>query len=448
MDSKKTSTLDKNHAAATNMADNHLISVHTLIYNALMSRIDPNTALHMSREELLEETENFVTDLVISQGIQLNRREQQDIALSIVYDMVGFGPLENLLQDDHITDIMVNSPDEVYVERRGKIEKTPIIFRDPAHVLQVAQRIANRVGRRVDESSPMVDARLPDGSRVNIIIPPVALNGTVISIRKFSKNTINIDTMVKQNNMSETMAEFLSIATTCRLNVIVSGGTGSGKTTLLNAISQMINLRERILTIEDAAELKLTQPHVIRLETRPPNIEGTGAVSIRDLVRNALRMRPDRIIVGEVRGAETVDMLQAMNTGHDGSMSTIHANRATEALLRLENMVAMLDVGLPSRVIRAQITGGVDIIVHIERMRDGVRRVTEIVEVTHMEGEEIKTQELFTFEHARSGKPESGDNDKDEIVKGVFVNQKVMPTFLEKARHYGVEQRLLKLMEL
>lgn len=446
MNSEKKPSTPEQSSALHHSGDHHLISVHTLIYNALMSRIDPNTALQMSREELIEETENFVTDLVVSQGIQLNRREQQEIALSIVYDMVGFGPLENLLFDEQITDIMVNSSDEVYVERRGKIEKTSIVFRDAAHVLQVAQRIANRVGRRVDESSPMVDARLPDGSRVNIIIPPVALNGTVISIRKFSKNTLSIETMVQHKNLSEEMAEFLAITTGCRLNVIVSGGTGSGKTTLLNAISQMINPHERVITIEDAAELRLTQPHVIRLETRPPNIEGMGAVSIRDLVRNALRMRPDRIIVGEVRGKETVDMLQAMNTGHDGSMSTIHANRATEALWRLENMVALLDVGLPSRVIRAQITGGIDLIVHVERMRDGVRRVTEIIEVTHMEGENIQTQELFMFEHARSGKPQLSEGERDEVVMGEFVNKKAMPTFLEKARHYGMEQKLLKLL--
>jgi pilus assembly protein CpaF len=401
-----------------------------MIYNALMIRIDPNTAVHMTPGELQQETEDFVVQFVSSQGIQLNRREQKQVATDIVNDMIGFGPLEQLLNDDTVTDIMVNEPDMVYVERFGKIEKTWITFRDHAHIMQIAQRIANRIGRRIDEASPMVDARLPDGSRINIITPPVSLNGPVLSIRKFSRHSIDIEMMVRQKNLSLKMAEFLQIATTCRLNTLVSGGTGSGKTTLLNALSQMINPSERIVTIEDAAE-----------ETRPANVEGEGTISIRDLLKNALRMRPDRILVGEVRGQETVDMLQAMNTGHDGSMSTIHANRARDALLRLENMITMSDAAVPGKVIHAQIAGGVDIIVQVERMRDGVRRIQEIIEVVGVEGDEVKTQTLFEFSFQ--------EEDKDGRLIGEFVPREgTVPTFMEKARYFGLDQKLAHIMGL
>jgi pilus assembly protein CpaF len=420
---------------------NRLMPLRSLIYNALMIRIDPNTAIQMTPGELQQETEDFVVYFVNSQGIQLNRREQKQVATDIVNDMIGFGPLEELLGDDTVTDIMVNGPETIYVERHGKLEKTWVSFRDFAHVLQIAQRIANRIGRRVDESSPMVDARLPDGSRVNIITPPISLNGPVISIRKFSKRSIDVEHMVTQKNLSQRMADFLQIATTCRLNTLISGGTGSGKTTLLNAISQMINPGERIVTIEDAAELRLRQPHVVRLETRPANIEGEGLVSIRDLVKNALRMRPDRIIVGEVRGDETVDMLQAMNTGHDGSMSTIHANRAVEALIRLENMITMSDAGVPGKVIRAQIASGVDLIVQVERMRDGVRRINEILEITGLEGEDIQTQALFEFAYE--------GEDKDGRLMGDFVPKAgAVPSFMEKARYFGLDQKLKEIMGL
>jgi pilus assembly protein CpaF len=418
-----------------------LMPLRSMIYNALMIRIDPNTAVHMTPGELQQETEDFVVQFVSSQGIQLNRREQKQVATDIVNDMIGFGPLEQLLNDDTVTDIMVNEPDMVYVERFGKIEKTWITFRDHAHIMQIAQRIANRIGRRIDEASPMVDARLPDGSRINIITPPVSLNGPVLSIRKFSRHSIDIEMMVRQKNLSLKMAEFLQIATTCRLNTLVSGGTGSGKTTLLNALSQMINPSERIVTIEDAAELRLKQPHVIRLETRPANVEGEGTISIRDLLKNALRMRPDRILVGEVRGQETVDMLQAMNTGHDGSMSTIHANRARDALLRLENMITMSDAAVPGKVIHAQIAGGVDIIVQVERMRDGVRRIQEIIEVVGVEGDEVKTQTLFEFSFQ--------EEDKDGRLIGEFVPREgTVPTFMEKARYFGLDQKLAHIMGL
>lgn len=421
--------------------NDRLVPLRSMIYNALMIRIDPNTAVNMTPGELQQETEDFVSHFVNIQGIQLNRREQKQVATDIVNDMIGFGPLEHLLADDTVTDIMVNGPSMIYVERFGKLEKSRVSFRDHAHVLQISQRIAGRIGRRVDEASPMVDARLPDGSRVNIIIPPVSLNGPVISIRKFSRYSIGVDRMIQQKNLSAEMAELLQIATTCRLNTLISGGTGSGKTTLLNAISQMIDPGERIVTIEDAAELRLGQPHVVRLETRPSNTEGEGAVSIRDLVKNALRMRPDRIIVGEVRGEETVDMLQAMNTGHDGSMSTIHANRAVEAILRLENMITMSDAGVPGKVIRAQIAGGVDMIVQVERMRDGVRRIREIIEVVGIEGEDVKTQSLFEFSYS--------SEDKEGRLVGDFVPKVgTVPAFMEKARYFGLDQKLAKIMEI
>ncbi|MBM3469047.1 MAG: CpaF family protein [Alphaproteobacteria bacterium] len=421
--------------------NNRLMPLRSMIYNALMIRIDPNTAVHMTPGELQQETEDFVVQFVNTQGVQLNRREQKQVATDIVNDMIGFGPLEQLLNDDSITDIMVNGPDMVYVERQGKLEKTWVTFRDHAHVLQIAQRIAGRIGRRVDEASPMVDARLPDGSRINIITPPVSLNGPVLSIRKFARRTIDIENMIRQKNLSLKMAEFLQIATTCRLNILISGGTGSGKTTLLNALSQMINPNERIVTIEDAAELRLKQPHVVRLEMRPANIEGEGSISIRDLLKNALRMRPDRIIVGEVRGQESVDMLQAMNTGHDGSMSTIHANRAEDALMRLQNMITISDTGVPVKVIQAQIAGGVDLVVQIARMRDGVRRVKEIIEIVGMEGEEIKTQTLFDFSYE--------NEDKEGRLIGEFVPKSgTIPVFMEKARYFGLDQKLAHIMGL
>ncbi|MDF3033247.1 MAG: Flp pilus assembly protein ATPase CpaF [Alphaproteobacteria bacterium] len=403
--------------------NSRLMPLRSIIYNALMIRIDPNTAVHMTPEELQQETEDFVVQFVNTQGVQLNRREQKQVATDIVNDMIGFGPLEHLLNEDSVTDIMVNAPDRVYVERHGKIEKTWVTFRDQAHVMQIAQRIANRIGRRIDEASPMVDARLPDGSRINII------------------TSIDMDIMVQQKNLSSKMAEFLQIATTCRLNTLVSGGTGSGKTTLLNALSQMINPSERIVTIEDAAELRLKQPHVVRLETRPANIEGEGAILIRDLLKNALRMRPDRIIVGEVRGQETVDMLQAMNTGHDGSMSTIHANRATDALLRLENMITMSDAAVPGKVIRAQIAGGVDMIVQVERMRDGVRRIQEIIEVVGLEGDEVRTQTLFEFAY-------QGEDKEGHLIGDFVPSLGTIPTFMEKARYFGLDQKLAHIMGL
>jgi pilus assembly protein CpaF len=415
-----------------------LIAFKERVRGLLMPRIDPAAAARLPRVQLEREITQLVSEITTENRIQLNEREQRQIAKEIVDDMVGLGPLEPLLDDPTITDILVNSYDRVFAERRGKLVLTDVEFRDNAHVLNIAQRIATRIGRRVDEASPMVDARLADGSRVNIVIPPLALDGCSISIRKFSKKGITLDVMVQQGNASANLAKVLQIASACRLNVLVSGGTGSGKTTLLNAMSRLIDPSERIVTVEDAAELQLQQPHVVRLESRPPNIEGQGEVSIRDLVRNALRMRPDRIIVGEVRGGETLDMLQAMNTGHDGSMSTIHANKPRDVLTRLENMVAMAGVNLPSVAVRQQIVGAVNLIVHSERMRDGVRRVTNVTEVIGMEGDVITTQDLFWYEY-------KGEN-RDGTLNGTFKSSKVRPAFTERASYYGLDRALMLAM--
>src|SRR5713101_5657659 len=334
----------------------------------LMARINPSAAAHMPAHQLRAEIVQIVGEIATETRVQMNEREESVLAAELVDDMVGLGPLEPLLNDSEITDILVNGPFDVYVERQGKLEKTRIRFRDATHLVNVAQRIASAIGRRIDEASPMVDARLADGSRVNIVLPPLVLNGGTISIRKFPKRSLTLDTMVRQENLSREMARVLQIAARSRLNVLISGGTGSGKTTLLNAVSQYIDRGERVITIEDAVELRPQLPHVVQMETRPPNIEGSGHVPQRELVRNALRMRPDRIIVGEVRGAEAFDMLQAMNTGHDGSLTTIHANSPRDALYRVENMVMMANLNLPLRAIRMHVASALNLVVHIERM--------------------------------------------------------------------------------
>ncbi|WP_255214327.1 CpaF family protein, partial [Burkholderia pseudomallei] len=361
--------------------------------------------------------------------------EQALIVDEILNDMFGVGPIEPLLADERVTDILVNGPDQVYVERAGKLELTPLKFRDNAHVINVAQRIAAAVGRRVDESSPMVDARLADGSRVNVVLPPIAIRGASISIRKFAKRNITLARMAQQGNLSQAMVEVLKIASACRLNIVISGGTGSGKTTLLNALSHFIDSHERIVTIEDAAELQLQQPHVVSLETRPENSEGLGGVSQRDLVRNALRMRPDRIILGETRGPEAFDVLQAMNTGHDGSMTTIHANTPRDAITRLESMVMMANGNLPLVSIRRQIASAVHMILQIERMRDGVRRVTRVTEIAGMEGDVVITQDLFAFRYDASA--------FQEQVHGMFESSSLRPAFAQRAAYYGLEGALL-----
>jgi pilus assembly protein CpaF len=406
------------------------------IYPIVMERIDPAVAAKLDRGELARQLAAVVGEILVEQKIQLNQLEQRDLVTVLLDDMLGLGPLELLLADETVTDIMVNGAKQVYVERRGKLELTDVTFRDNAHVMSIATRIVTQIGRRVDESTPLVDARLADGSRVNIIAPPLAIDGPSISIRKFSKKGITLDVMTRQQNISPAMATVLKIAARSRLNILISGGTGSGKTTLLNAMSQMIDAGERIVTIEDAAELQLQQPHVVRLETRPPNLEGKGEITMRDLVKNALRMRPDRIILGEIRSAEALDMLQAMNTGHDGSLCTIHANRPREALTRLENMVGMAGINLAPRAIRMQIAAAVNLIVQISRMRDGVRRITSVTEVVGMEGDVVTTQDLFTYQY--EGELPDGK------LKGSFASTGLRPFFTPRAEYYGLDRALLE----
>jgi len=402
----------------------------------VLERMDVSALSRLSRPEIERQLSDMVGRVLVEIRLQLNLAEQHQLVEMLLNDMLGLGPLEPLLADDAVTDIMVNGPQQVYVERRGKLELTDVRFRDNAHVLNIATRITSRIGRRVDESSPLCDARLEDGSRVNIIIPPLAIDGPSISIRKFSKKSITLDVMARQENISTAMATVLKIASRSRLNILISGGTGSGKTTLLNALSQMIDHGERVVTIEDAAELQLQQPHVVRLETRPANLEGEGEILMRDLVKNALRMRPDRIILGEIRGSEALDMLQAMNTGHDGSMGTIHANRPREALTRLENMVGMSGINLPAKAVRQQIAAAVHLIVQISRMRDGVRRITAITEIVGMEGEVVTTQDLFTYQFEGEG--------SDGKLRGRFVSSGLRPHFLPRAEYYGLGQALLE----
>ncbi|WP_144144629.1 CpaF family protein [Paraburkholderia sp. BCC1884] len=408
------------------------------IRTGVFGLMNASAVVGRTREQMKPGIEQLVLEIAEREHLNITIAEQGQIVGELLNDMFGLGPIEPLLADETITDVLVNGPDQVYVERHGRLELTPYKFRDNTHVINVAQRIAAGVGRRVDESSPMVDARLADGSRVNVVLPPLAIHGATISIRKFSKRNITLHRMAQQGNMSQQMANLLKLASTCRLNIIVSGGTGSGKTTLLNALSHFIGLGERTITIEDAAELQLVQPHVVSLETRPENAEGLGGVAQRDLVRNALRMRPDRIILGETRGPEAFDVLQAMNTGHDGSMTTIHANTPRDGITRLESMVMMANGNLPLLSIRRQIASAVHLIVQIERMRDGMRRVTRITELVGMEGDVIITQDLFTFRYDASA--------YSEEVKGVYESALVRPAFSARAAYYGLEEALLEAM--
>jgi pilus assembly protein CpaF len=426
-------------AAAQRRANRAVIdTAKAQIQPLVLEHMDVAAAAEMPRATFEAQLAGWVKELLAETKIQLNFSEQRELVQCLVADMLGLGPIEPLMDDETVTDVMVNGAKQVYVERRGKLELTDVTFRDDQHVMNVATKIVTRIGRRVDESRPLVDARLADGSRVNIIIPPLAIDGPSISIRKFSKKTITLDTMAQQANISAEMATLLKIAARCRLNILISGGTGSGKTTLLNALSRLIDPTERTVTIEDAAELQLQQPHVVRLETRPPNLEGTGEITMRDLLRNALRMRPDRVILGEIRGAEALDVLQAMNTGHDGSMSTIHANRPREALTRLENMVGMTGINLPSHAVRTQIAAAVNMIVQISRMRDGVRRVVDVIEVVGLEGEVITTQELFSYQY-------QGET-ADGRLRGVFKPSGLRPHFLPRAEYYGLDRPLLEML--
>lgn len=403
------------------------------VFDLLIKHIDLNAAAKMSATELRGQIERYLFEYAEDTKIQVNYKELQYIIDDIINDMVGLGPLEVLLNDKNINDIMVNSPKQVYVERKGVLHLTDVTFRNEKHVFQIAQRIAGFIGRRIDESTPMVDARLRDGSRVNIIIPPISLEGTTISIRKFSQHAIALHEMTHYGSLSQPMFHFLKLAAYSRLNIIISGGTGAGKTTLLNALSQLIDSRERIVSIEDAAELKLMQPHVVRLESRPANIEGKGTVTIRELVKNALRMRPDRIIIGECRGAEAFDMLQAMNTGHDGSMSTLHANSSKEAINRLENMVLMAVQELPNEVIKDYIASAVDVIIQVARMRDGVRRVTQITEIAHFDKKVIHTKDIFTFDYLSSTPTE---------IQGRYTFHGLSDLLVEKFKEHGLEKEV------
>ena len=407
--------------------------------NLCLAQLDPAVVADLPPERLTAEVERLIAEIATERRLQLNAREQRVLANELVDDMLGLGPLEPLLEDDTINDIMVNGPHRIFVERGGKLVPSPIVFRDAAHAMNISQRIAAAIGRRIDESSPMVDARLKDGSRVNIVFPPLALDGPYISIRKFARRSIDFAKLLEFGSLSAPVARVLEIASRARLNVIISGGTGSGKTTMMNAMSRLIDHGERIITVEDAAELQLQQPHVVRMETRPPSLEGRGEVTQRDLVRNALRMRPDRIIVGEVRGGEAFDMLQAMNTGHDGSMSTIHANSARDALTRIENMVQMGNMGLPARSILQQIVGAVDLIVQIERQRDGARRVIQVTEVCGMEGDVVILNDIFVFEM-------EGEASTDKLF-GRYRASRARPSFFDRLIYFGLDRAWIRTLE-
>jgi pilus assembly protein CpaF len=414
-------------------------SIHRIkeqVLPRLLERVDPEAAATLSKDELAEEFRPIIGEVLGELKINLNRREQFALEKVLVDELLGLGPLEELLNDPDVSDIMVNGPNQTFIEKKGKLTLATIQFRDEEHLFQIAQRIVNKVGRRVDQTTPLADARLADGSRVNVIVPPLSLRGTAISIRKFSEKPITLDMMRGFGSMSEKMATCLKIAGASRFNIVISGGTGSGKTTMLNALSKMIDPGERVITIEDAAELRLQQPHWLPLETRPPNLEGQGAITIRDLVVNALRMRPDRIILGEIRGAECFDMLAAMNTGHDGSMCTLHSNSPRECLARMENMVMMSDIKVPKEAISRQIADSVDLIVQVKRLRDGTRRTTNITEVIGMEGDVIVTQELFKFEYL--------DETADGKIIGEYRSMGLRPYTLEKAKQYGFDQPYLE----
>ncbi len=368
------------------------------LHRALLDNLNLSALEHATEADLKSEISDIGQELLNEKGVVLNREDRSTLIQELYDEVKGLGPLEPLLQDDNVNDILVNGPQQVFVERAGKLELSDVTFKDEKHLLRIIDKIVSAVGRRVDESNPYVDARLADGSRFNAMVPPIAVDGSLVSIRKFKKEKLAVDDLVKFGAFTEEMAAYLQAAVACRLNVIVSGGTGSGKTTTLNALSSFIDNSERILTIEDTAELQLQQTHVGRMESRPANVEGKGAVSQRDCLRNALRMRPDRIIVGETRGEEVIDMLQAMNTGHDGSMTTIHANSARDGVSRLENMIAMAGIEMPLKAVRSQISSAVNLIVQASRLQDGSRRMVSITEVTGMEGEVISMQEVFRYQ--------------------------------------------------
>jgi pilus assembly protein CpaF len=408
------------------------------IWTDLRDGIDLKSLARMDAESARTEILSAVQEIGQFRGLDVTPAELAQIAKEAADDMLGFGPLEELLAEDGIADIMINGPKTIYIEKKGKIQRAGIEFRDNQHLLTICQRVVGVIGRRVDESSPICDARLPDGSRVNAIIPPLAVDGCCMTIRKFTKEKLTLDKLIEFKAMTPACAEMIKIIGACRANVLISGGTGSGKTTMLNCVTRYMSQGERVITCEDACELQLQQPHVVRLETRPPNLEGVGEVKMRDLIKNCLRMRPDRIIVGEVRGPEAFDLLQAMNTGHDGSMGTVHANNPREALSRMENMIAMGGLNLPTVAVREQIASAVNVIIQVQRLRDGSRKVTHVTEITGMEGEVVTMQDLFRFEY-------EGEDEFGRII-GKQKSTGLRPILFERARQYGLENKLLEVM--
>lgn len=409
--------------------------IKTTIFNALIDTIDLTQLAQLDAESAREEIRDIVNEILSIKNVVMSISEQEALLQDICNDVLGYGPLEPLLARDDIADIMVNGADRTFIEVAGKVELTNVRFRDNSQLMNICQRIVSQVGRRVDESSPICDARLPDGSRVNVIVPPLAIDGPALTIRKFRREKLTMNDLVQWGSISQEGADVLSIIGKVRCNTLISGGTGSGKTTLLNCLTAFIDIDERIITCEDAAELQLQQPHVVRLETRPPNLEGQGQITMTELVRNCLRMRPERIIVGEVRGPEAFDLLQAMNTGHDGSMGTLHANSPREALSRLEGMITMGGYALPSKTIREMITGSIDIIIQAARLRDGSRRITHITEVLGTEGDVIITQDLFVYDI--DGEDESGNLIGKHKATGI-----ARPAFWDRARYYNQHHAL------
>ncbi len=420
--------------------DKEYFQTKSAIFNALIDSIDLSQLATMEMETAREEIRDIVAEIIALKSIIMTISEQEDLLEDICNDVLGYGPLEPLLARDDIADIMVNGSQKCYIEVGGKVKLTNVRFRDDAHLMNVCQRIVSQVGRRVDESSPICDARLPDGSRVNVIAPPLAIDGAALTIRKFKKDKLTLQQLVKYNSISPEGAEVLRILGRVRANVLISGGTGSGKTTLLNCLTAFIEKDERVITCEDSAELQLQQPHVVRLETRPPNLEGEGEITMRDLVKNCLRMRPERIIVGEVRGPEAFDLLQAMNTGHDGSMGTLHANSPREALSRLESMITMGGYSLPSRTIREMIVSSIDVIVQAARLRDGSRRITHISEVLGMEGDVIVTQDIFLYDIM-------GEDSGGNLVGRHRSTGITKPQFNERAKYFNEEANLIEALE-
>ena len=420
--------------ASDNVSEDYY-QIKTTIFSALIDTIDLAQLAQLDPDSAREEIRDIVNEIISIKAVVMSIAEQEHLLQDICNDVLGYGPLEPLLARDDIADIMVNGAGRVFIEVAGKVQLTSVRFRDNAQLMNICQRIVSQVGRRVDESSPICDARLLDGSRVNVIAPPLSLDGPTLTIRKFKKDKLKMEDLVRFGSINEAGAKLLGIIGRSRCNVLISGGTGSGKTTLLNCMTAYIDAEERIITCEDAAELQLQQPHVVRLETRPPNLEGQGQITMRDLVRNCLRMRPERIIVGEVRGPEAFDLLQAMNTGHDGSMGTLHANSPREAMNRLESMITMGGFQLPTKTIREMIVGSIDVIIQAERLRDGSRRITCVTEVVGTEGEVVITQDLLVYE--MSGEDESGRIKGRHMGTGI-----VRPAFWERARYFGMERDL------